>query len=470
MRNLFTGIILACLLAGCSEGPGVDAPNIPDSEKPIPFVLGIHSSDVQTRVTGSSWDEEDKVGIYMLPHSNEEAANFVAAYKKNVQYEAIDNGETVTFEPIDEVLLFTNNYVNFVAYYPYTKGLDTEENLYPVDVSSQESPAAIDVLYHNGVGKAYNVSSEEDVLLAFRHQMGKINIWVLPEPDSDVEVDLSSVSARLVGFPTTANLDLKDGTYAGHGGEDVDIQPRTVSDPLYTPDVVGDAEEVSSFEAILVPHQGSDYDRKVILNIEGKDYPYTLRETRDFIPGESLNYIFYYTGRAVVLGLESIVDWDGGVVLWGNYMLTANRSLFQIPSGKTINNRLNILTTAPDDLELKAEISNLKAEVEATGTEWIESFACLENEPVTGDDGTKWRSYTVTFDTQRLTDAFERRAYIHINVGETQLIVDILQTAYTADFGGNNSGTVDDWIKPPVPEGTVEDWDKEPEGPENNLH
>jgi len=444
-RFVVSAIVLGVLVlfASCSDDPGSPTVAPPSGEKFVTFVTGFASEGAATRVTGSSWEEGDGVGIFMLPHKNDDsaAAEFSEAYEENVLYTASIAGATTTLVADDRQILFPKGKdVNFVAYYPYRNTMHTTDAYsYPVNVATQSPHSAIDLLYYKGMGTAYNEQNKY-VPLEFLHSLSKMVIHVVPATD-EVEVDLTATTAALSGFPTKASFDLSDGT-----------QSDVCTVAGITPVTNETEETMASFSAILVPHEGTGYERKITLNIEGKDYAYTLPESREQVSGVASSYIFKFTGTSIVLSYNYIVDWDGGQVAWGDYLLTTSKTQINIGGAASSGHQFTLATTAPATPTI--ELSNAPKEVTTEKPDWITNVKLTK----TGTED-EWTSYTLTFDVTELTLSIsDRTGYIHLSVEGLILVVKVVQLNIA--FETEDDTTIDEWTDtdPNIdPEGTIDE-------------
>jgi len=357
----------------------------------------------------------------------------------------------------DEQILFPKGAnVNFVAYYPYRATIHTTDAyIYPVNVATQTPHNAIDLLHHKGMGTAYNEQNKY-VPLEFVHSLSKMVVHVVPATD-EVEVDLTATTATLSGFPTKANFDLSDGTLSGVG---------TVA--AVTP-VIDDADEtIASFSAILVPHEGTGYERKITLTIEDKDYSYTLPESREQESGVASSYIFKFTGRSIVLSYNYIVDWDGGQVAWGDYLLTANKTQINIAGAASSGNQFKLATTAPTTPTI--ELSNEPKETTTEQPDWITNVVLTKTGTETETED-EWTNYTLTFDVaQAPLTITDRTGYIHLSVEGLILVVKVIQE--NTSFYTEDDTTIDEWtgIDPNAdPEGTIDDREDGWEVPQTGI-
>jgi hypothetical protein len=302
----------ALLFVSCSGGDeenpnnggktgGGETPTLQDVS--IRFSPGL--SGWVSRAANGSWDADDRVGIYMVPHvASASAVNLSSAYTgaANVPYVTSGSGTSVSLAVAsgNNAIVYPadGSKVNFMAYYPYKAETNTTNgNLYKVDVSNQSPSKAIDLLYHKGAGTAYDYNNR-DVALAFTHQLSKIKISLVRA--SGVTIDLTGATVTLSGFPSTAGFNLSTGGLSNLGGATQSLTPVR--------DGSASSGNRAVFEAIVVPHGNMD-SREVAFTVGDKKYPYTLSASDVFEAGTARDCGFELTGDEVALTQNTIVDW-----------------------------------------------------------------------------------------------------------------------------------------------------------------
>jgi hypothetical protein len=259
---------------------------------------------VQSRAYDTTWDPDDRVGIYMLTHDYINQVDGKVHYA-NVPY-MFENVEENTkwLVPADGRLIYyrNNNPVNFVAYYPYNKSVGTD-GLYPVDVTTQTSEddlKAIDLMVHYGVGVAedlaYTLYAGKVVPLKFTHKLSKLVITAIPKEDS--EIDFKDATLTISGMPTFAAYNLYTDEFSGWEDE-----PTTDLDMWRTnPDDSDKAEWV----AFIIPHvAGADYSgRTFTIKVGTGKYIYPQDEEPFKVPSESESESEFESGKVYTYEFE----------------------------------------------------------------------------------------------------------------------------------------------------------------------
>jgi hypothetical protein len=437
--KLRLGLILlmsAGLFVACSGGDDPVEPGGGGSgggeKPPVPQDVQVRFSSAlsewTSRAANGSWEANDQVGVYMIPPmASASAANLSSAYAgaANVPYVISGSGASVSLAVASgqKAIVYPadGSQVNFVAYYPYRSA---NTNTYNVDVSNQSSAKAIDLLYHNGAGTAYN-KNNKDVALAFTHQLSKIKISLVPA--SGVEADLSGATLTLTGFPATADFNLSTGALSNLGGTDKSLTP--VKDPSAS------SAGRAVFEAIVVPHSGTSYTRNVTFTVGGKAYPYPLSESEVFEAGVARDCGFEFTGDAVVLTQNTIVDWNSGAAVGGDYLLRADKIAFDLPANQTSGNTVTLLTDAPSAPTYT--LSNAANSNTAGVPEWITGVS-LSN-PTDNNGLTR---YILTFGTSDNAGMVSRTGYIRLKIDGLTLAIRVTQGVLTNCYMVAPGGTV----------------------------
>ena len=195
MKNLFLTLMIGVLLIAC-EGEKINPLGTKTAVRMTAEIEGM-----KTRLSGSTWDQDDAIGVYMKMNNEELNAS---ALKKNVKY--IYNEETGRFEPMseNEIIYFPTNgdAVDFIGYYPYRE--DISVFTIPIDLTSQSNQSAIDLMYADNVK---NVSqTESQITMRFSHKLSRIVFQV----EHYRVIEQSDFSVIITGVPTVGSFNLTD--------------------------------------------------------------------------------------------------------------------------------------------------------------------------------------------------------------------------------------------------------------------
>ncbi len=297
LKFLFLFIGLA-IFASCSESD-VEGGRIGDGNQ-----AAFHGSigELQTRVTGTSWDEGDAIGVFALKAGQALSELAIHDGKANVKYTTV-GGENGVFKPTAAPIIFpeTGN-LDFVAYYPFKNSIT--DYAYNIDVTTQSDLAAIDLLYSNnakGESKA-----NQNVGLQFKHMLSKLVL----------NVEIGEGIASLEGLTATISDVVVDGEFALADGSIV----TGTTKKMVTPNVAFASDnKKATIVAILVPGQNLE-DVTFAFSLGGKDYEW---KTASHELTSSMKYV--YQLRLVLdgsgePGVESVIigatisDWGDGYI------------------------------------------------------------------------------------------------------------------------------------------------------------
>lgn len=272
----------ALLFASCSSDDEV----IDNSPKALQFTSGIVPQASNLRAASSTWAANDAIGVYMLKTTTSD----IAESAENKKYVTSGNGvfaatgTDAIYYPVD-----ATQKVDFVAYYPHS----TITNfLYPINVATQSSQAAIDLLYADKVVGKDKAST--NVALNFKHQLVKLELNVIAGAGI---TNLSGLTVTINNVNTQAEFDLKTGTL-GTSSAPANIVPTIVA---------------GKYEAILLPVAALSANNTIEFVLNGNTYVWTM--TSNDIAMKSLTagtkYSFDITiQRTGISGVVGIIsDW-----------------------------------------------------------------------------------------------------------------------------------------------------------------
>ena len=201
-----------------------------------------------TRAFDTTWETSDAIGIYVvetaLPNTllfgnskyiYDNTTPIPSWVEPNYQAFKYSSGVKPVY-PVD------NTEIELIAYYPYNSGWSTLTGTQGLDVTTQTTQSAIDLLYAPITAGSYKKSDAGNSIdLNFIHKLSKLIINVKAGTDvTDAEV--KGATASLKNFYTNGTFLIKDGTVAG----------TTIANitPIKTD---GTGDPFSKFEAILIP-------------------------------------------------------------------------------------------------------------------------------------------------------------------------------------------------------------------------
>lgn len=224
---------------------------LPTESRNAPLQFTSEITGNESRMVNTLWEAGDRIGIFMK--STGEALSVSSIV------DGVSNREYVTpaghiFSPASEsqAIRFPQNGsgVDFIAYYPYTDNLNGLK--YSVDVSNQNDPAKIDLLYSENVVNAN--PNNPQTTLSFSRRLTKI---IFNIDASDNVSSLNGLKVTLSGTPTSAQFDLTNGTLTADNSSVADILLRTTI-----------TSNTAQAEAILIPDEGGS-GRLVTISLDG---------------------------------------------------------------------------------------------------------------------------------------------------------------------------------------------------------
>jgi hypothetical protein len=256
--------------------------------------IGGHTPIIKPLAAGSAWASNDAIGVFMVNNGSSNVRDG-ATNKKYVTASgdgtfAPDGTGNTVYYPVN------SDKVDFIAYYPYVSSITTL-GAYSVNVSTQTTPATIDLLYATATngGSGYDKSNASSVALSFSHKLSKLTLNVSTTSTQITAGDLSSMTVSIAGLNTQASFNLGTGAL-GAASSVANITPRTVT-------------AGSKYEAILLP--GSFSSVSVTFTITAGSNPGTyVWNIPDgaFEAGKEYIYSVSFTdGNVSVTG--TITDW-----------------------------------------------------------------------------------------------------------------------------------------------------------------
>lgn len=201
---------LAFAAVSCNNDEGTD---VNPSSNYLQFSANIgnmSTSSFKTKASGSSWDADDAIGIYMKSSGETLGDASIINDAANVKY-TTSTGDGNFVAAATGVNFPTDGAaVDFIAYYPYDA--EVANASCAISVADQSNLAAIDFLYSNNATAANNAS--ESVNLNFQHQLAQFNLNV---SSGNGVADISELSIEITGMQTAATISLADGTVSATG-------------------------------------------------------------------------------------------------------------------------------------------------------------------------------------------------------------------------------------------------------------
>lgn len=287
-------ILTALLATAMAFATGCGDDNATTTEGGV--VLGkqevVLNSSISTRATGNTWDAGDEIGVYMVENGQPiSSATAVYANKKYVTTGDgsfdVPSGQTKMFYPAGDET------VDFVAYYPYTAAVSSDNKIV-INVESQTDLAAIDLMSSTRVSGS---ETNKNVTLDFTHRLSNIVI----EAENTTGVSYSDLTVKLVGLKTKSEYTI--------GGNTLSDDNTSVKDIVVPAVKSGD---VFTAKAIVLP-AGTVSASIVFEFTGGESYTWPFDASQTFVEGKRYTFEFKLgTGGAQQISpgiTGSIEDW-----------------------------------------------------------------------------------------------------------------------------------------------------------------
>ena len=231
------------------------------SDVPIRFTAKVSRPGTVTRVTGNSFDQGDKLGLFAVLESS---TLIEPRYIDNL---VLTYGENATLIPEREVFYPEGGTkLDFISYHPYySEGMEAGKTEIPVKVETAQNEKALHSASDFLVATRDGVSgSENAVALTFRHKFAKIKIELVPQGDEDID-DMKEDNPKVVvtGFKTQAVYDFAT--------DDV-YNPVVESDIIPWGSWRKEGNRLVGVEAIVIPQPMEDGRQSFVLEWNGKVY------------------------------------------------------------------------------------------------------------------------------------------------------------------------------------------------------
>ncbi len=291
MRKQFTLTTLAAatlmlLAASCKKGKV----NTPDEnlDAKISFTSSI-LGQANTKASGNTWDANDNIGVFSKKSSDGTSVDVNKKYTTTGNGNFTATGSEIISYPSD------GSSLKFAAYYPYNA--TNTNNIYKVNVASQSSLPAIDLMYaSNATG--FSQTSTTTPNLTFTHQLSKVEITV--KAGAGVS-SVSGVTAAFQSFNTLADFDLIAGALTSG------LAPANINANI----TASGADQLAS--AIMLPLADASNKTIVFTLPSGDNFTWTLPAGSKFEAGKKNTYTIVLqkvtTPVAVQLGTATITNW-----------------------------------------------------------------------------------------------------------------------------------------------------------------
>ncbi len=262
-----------------------------------PIIFG---GKVATRMVNNTFEENDKIGVFMIKTGTNLSSENIIGNATNRKY----TYQTNQFVPNskNDTLYYPNEAVDFIAYYPYKAVNDFKTT---IDISNQSNPSAIDFLYSNSAKNITGSSNNPE--LEFKHILSKLEFNIKAGTGYSFN-DLKNLKLSIKDVWSKATLDFN--------GSNIDAVDSSTKEITAIISEKSNTEQKNNYilaEIIVIPQECKDLEVKVTLSSRRS---FTFKIATDNW-AKSTKYIYNLTldkDDYSVPGINAtITDWsDGG--------------------------------------------------------------------------------------------------------------------------------------------------------------
>lgn len=304
-------IVPAVLLfvIGCSDDKG----ELPSGSEKLITISPLLEKEM-TRITDNSFDENESIGLYVVPYSEDNSTPGNIATDSNAENaEHIYRGGLWTL-PSGGKLPWPSptRHVDLYAYYPYDPSLDNQNPTnYPFAVrTDQRTKAAYDASDFLWAKAENVVPTPDPVELLFSHKLSKVIVNVVSDIDIPDE-DINSTVITLLNTPTEGIIDLSDASVSLSGNSESNIITYKHATPSSGYQITG--------ECIIIPQtvpQGQPFIR-IEFASNGTRYHYTPTNDIPFLQGTERAINIRITRLGLSVTVSEISDWQPSDIIEG---------------------------------------------------------------------------------------------------------------------------------------------------------
>ena len=276
MKKILIALTTALLLTACSSDSD---PTVTKDGRRVPLQVRGYIADTPlgiTRAAGSTWEEEDEIGLYAFPQGDtttpiDDGSNVCYFFTDNP---IATNGNIYqAFASSTSINLPGTGNIDVYGYYPYNSEL-TNPTAVAVNLSTQNPQKSIDLMTtgkvststHNG-STPININNPSCELL-FEHRLTKLEFNLKFEDFGEI----TTTSLTIGSQKTTATYNIYTSTLTYGSGE----ANQTITAAIGSTKSGFD----KTFEAIVLPNDDSNnpvpVQRKVTIVVDGRSYSFTI--------------------------------------------------------------------------------------------------------------------------------------------------------------------------------------------------
>ncbi|MBV2226918.1 MAG: DNA/RNA non-specific endonuclease [Sphingobacterium mizutaii] len=273
IKRLFFVLAVALLFLGSCRK---DFSNIQVKQEQSVLFTSKITGQVQTRMSGTQWDEKDSISIFMYQGEALKAGNVIPV-GFNKQFITQRNGNFSPKTSADAIDFPKDKQVKFVAFYPFQRRSDLQREL---NISNQQQQATIDYM----IGHSANAMGYQQgpVQLNFERLMAKIQVRVKG-------VGINAVNAKISSLRTEAIFQI----------DQSQLTPRQVSKDVEGKVLSTGLETV--IEWVIFPGKLSGQSVMVFTSNKGDRYTWEIGKlATDYVRGNRYQYSIDLTDDGTV--------------------------------------------------------------------------------------------------------------------------------------------------------------------------
>lgn len=210
MKRLALVAIAIVVVSGCAKEDSSASVDVSSD-----VAASFNNASISTRTSGSDWEADDLVGIYMYESSKTDDTYYLV--KENVAYSSDESGSfTLSATELEPIYYPQTDVVDFYAYYPYQAGVGSGTT-YTADITAQNladgsfDQGAVDFMTASLTEKS---KSTESLSFEFSHKLSMITLVITPKSSVEAKTGiLDGVVVKLEDINTQATFNTLTGDY-----------------------------------------------------------------------------------------------------------------------------------------------------------------------------------------------------------------------------------------------------------------
>ena len=265
-------------------------------------------SRIQSKATGSSFDPNDEIGLYVL-----EQPNTLTDERHVDNMHFVYDGSS--WKP-DETIYYPSESAacDFIAYYPFRQSaLEVSSSILTCTVFPDQSEEGNYMLSDFLVAEKTSVSPSADAVpLVFKHKLAEICVELLPGTayDSPEELLAENPVVAIKGVATRVSYDMKTGEFSASG---------VPSDLIPAGTFVAGSDKVTGIHAIVVPQDIEGEHLLLEVRVGGKNYGFTFGTKHTITPATKETYTLTMRKSALQGNISSTIEeWENNSSVTGD--------------------------------------------------------------------------------------------------------------------------------------------------------